>query len=304
MEKIKSLATDHVVLENERSQGVTKQVNELSTGKFFKYLYAKSMFKMFGLNLLMCLFLIPMVILYYRFTLQSMSIANTIPYNGSLGIGFAFWKGASEYAVATGNSLLSSFWLWAILGICATSFAFAGGICVIRNAFWTGELSVSKNFYKGIYQCGLVAFVGFALIGGAICGIVHLNFVMADWSKFLAVVVNIVLIAATVFLAIFVFVLTSVESTYRQPFGTSVKTSFAIIKKYFISTVLNFVMALIPIALVLWLINSALIIIVIVLALMIGMYYIVLVWQTHMMKVFSIYHPVEKIVTKRKKHIN
>lgn len=303
MERIKTPVPDNVVLENERSQGVDKQVNELSTYGFFKYIYAKSMFKMFGLNLLMCVFLAPLVYLYYRFFIQSLSVANTIPYNGSLGVGFAFWQGAETYATLTSNSLSSSFWLWAILGICAVSFAFAGGICVIRNAFWTGELKVSKYFYKGIYQCGLIAFVGFALVGGAICGIVHLNFVMTEWSKFASVVVNIALIAATVFLAIFVFVLTSVTSTYKQSLGVSVKTSIAIIKKYFISTVLNFIIALIPIVLVLWLSSSMLAVIIIILCLMIGMYYVVLVWQTHMMKIFSIYHPVEKIVVKRKKQI-
>ena len=40
MEKIKqNPQRDDVVLENERSQGVEKLVNELTTFKFFKYIY-------------------------------------------------------------------------------------------------------------------------------------------------------------------------------------------------------------------------------------------------------------------------
>ena len=60
-------------------------------------------------------------------------------------------------------------------------------------------------------------------------------------------------------------------------------------------------MSLAPIFIVLLFGNSQLFIVIIVLIAMIGMYYVVLVWQTHMMKIFSIYHPVEKKVVKHKK---
>ncbi len=294
-------ANDNVVLENERSQGVEKLVNELTTFKFFKYLYAKNMFKMFGLNLLMCIFLVPMVILYYKYLINYTAFYSTIATNSSIGLGFSYWSGITQYSTMVLNDLQSTFWLWAILSITVTSFAFAGGICVLRNAFWSGELCVSKNFYKGIYQCGIVAFIGFAIVSGAICGLQHLNIAMANTSEFLSILVNIVLWIFIGLLCMFVFALTSVMATYKQSFGVSIKTTLAIIKKYFISTVLNFLMSLAPIFIVLLFGNSQLFIVIIVLIAMIGMYYVVLVWQTHMMKIFSIYHPVEKKVVKHKK---
>ena len=150
MERVKKNRLDNVVLENERSQGVEKLVNELTTFKFFKYIYAKSMFKMFGLNLLMCLFLAPLLVVYYNFIMKMSAVTSTMSLNASVGLGFSYWVGATEYYQTAVNSLKSTFWLLAIPSITATSIAFAGGIAVVRNAFWTGELNVSKNFYKCI----------------------------------------------------------------------------------------------------------------------------------------------------------
>jgi len=301
MERVKKNSLDNVVLENERSQGVEKLVNELTTFKFFKYIYAKSMFKMFGLNLLMCLFLIPLLVVYYKYIMSMSAVTSTMSLNASVGLGFSYWVGATEYYQTAVNSLKSTFWLWAIPSIAVTSIAFAGGVAVVRNAFWTGELNVSKNFYKGIYQCGLVAFIGFALVSGAICGLQHLNFVLATLPSFVSIIINVVAWILIAFIGIIFFVLTSVIATYKQTLSVSIKTTFAIIRQYFMSTVLNFIMSLMPIFIVLLFGTSQLFIIVIVLIGMIGMYYVALVWQTHMMKIFSIYHPVEKKVVKHKK---
>ena len=301
MERVKKNRLDNVLLENERSQGVEKLVNELTTFKFFKYIYAKSMFKMFGLNLLMCLFLAPLLVVYYKFIMNMSAVTSTMSLNASVGLGFSYWVGATEYYQTAVNSLKSTFWLLAIPSITATSIAFAGGIAVVRNAFWTGELNVSKNFYKGIYQCGLVAFIGFAIISSAVCGLQHLNFVLATLPSFVSIIVNVVAWCLIALIGIVVFVLTSVIATYKQSFAVSIKTTFAIIRQYFLSTVLNFIMSLMPIFVVLLFGTSQLFIIVIVLIGMIGMYYVALVWQTHMMKIFSIYHPVEKKVVKHKK---
>ena len=301
MERVKKNRLDNVVLENERSQGVEKLVNELTTFKFFKYIYAKSMFKMFGLNLLMCLFLIPLLVVYYNFMINMSAVTSTMSLNASVGLGFSYWAGATEYYQTAVNSLKSTFWLLAIPSITVTSVAFAGGIAVVRNAFWTGELNVSKNFYKGIYQCGLVAFIGFAVIASAICGLQHLNFVLATLPSFVSIIINVVAWCLIAFIGVVIFVLTSVIVTYKQTFAVSIKTTFAIIRQYFLSTVLNFIMSLMPIFVVLLFGTSQLFIIVIVLIGMIGMYYVALVWQTHMMKIFSIYHPVEKKIVKHKK---
>jgi len=302
MEKVKpNIHKDEIILENERSQGVEKLVNELTTFKFFKYIYAKSMFKMFGLNLLMCLFLIPLIVLYYNFIMEVWALNNTLSLNASVGLGFSYWHGAAEYFNTASNSIKSTFWLWAVPAITATSIAFAGGIAVIRNAFWTGELNVSKNFYKGIYECGLVTFVGFLIVTAAVCGLQHLNFVLSTLPTFVSIIVNVFGWIIIAMLGVFVFSLSSVMVTYKQTFLVSIKTTLAIIKKYFLSTVLNFIMSLMPIFIVLLLATSQLVIIVIVLVAMIGMYYVALVWQTHMMKIFSIYHPVEKKVIKHKK---
>lgn len=302
MEKIKpNRVQNEVVLENERSQGVEKLVNELTTFKFFKYIYAKSMFKMFGLNLLMCLFLIPILVLYYNFIMEVSAVSGMISLNSSVGLGFSYWSGTADFYTMASNSLKSTFWIWAIPAITATSIAFAGGIAVIRNAFWTGELNVSKNFYKGIYECGLVAFVGFAIISGAVCGLQHLNFALVNLPSVVSVIINIVGWVIIALVGMFVFALSSVIVTYKQTFAVSVKTTLAIIKKYFISTILNFIMSLMPVFVVLLFASSQLAIILIVLIAMIGMYYVALVWQTHMMKIFSIYHPVEKKVIKHKK---
>ncbi len=292
---------ENIILQNERSGHVEKLVNELSTFKFFQYVYSKDMFKVFGMNILMCIFLIPLIYIYYNFTLSTAAFNSSIPSNGSLGLGFTYWAGLTEYAANVLNGFSTKFWLYSIPSLCAFSLAFAGGICIIRDAFWTGRIKVFKPFFVGIYQCGLVVFVGFAFISSALFGLMQLNIFAASLPSFASVVLQIAAWIIFALVCIYLFMLFSVTATYKQDISASIKTAWTLMWKYFISTLVAFVMSLVPIFLLLIFGKGQLQIIMVVVLLMIGIFYIVLVWQAHMMKIFSIYHPVEKKVIKRKK---
>ncbi len=292
---------ENIVLQNERSSHVEKLVNELSTFKFFQYVYSKDMFKIFGMNLLMCIFLVPLIYIYYQYTLDTSAFNSTIPANGSLGLGFTYWAGLTAYAKNMLNGFSTKLWLYSIPSLCAFSLAFAGGICIIRDAFWTGRIKVIKPFFIGIYQCGLIVFVGFAILSSALFGLIQLNIFAATLSSFGGVSLQIIAWIIFALICIYLFTLFSVTATYKQGFLDSIKTAWALMWKYFVSTLINFLISLVPIYLLLIFGGGQLQIIMAVIFLMIGLFYIVLVWQSHMMKIFSIYHPVEKKVIKRKK---
>ena len=295
---------DKIVLLNERSGHVEKLVNELSTGGFFKYSYSKDMFKIFGLNLLMCVFLAPLVVVYYKYMVATSAFNATLPSNSSVGMGFVYWAGLQEYSTSVLNGYSSKFWLLTIPCITCFGFALAGGLCVLRDAFWTGRVKVFKTFFKGIYECGLVVVIGIAVIAAALCGIMELNMAIANLAVALKVLINIALWIVFALFVTYCFTLFSVTATYKQSLGVNMRTAWGIMFKYITSTLFNVVMTFVPVYLVLLLGKTTFWILLAVLILMIGLFYIPLVWQTHMMKIFSIYHPVEKKVTKRKKAYN
>ena len=70
---------------------------------------------------------------------------------------------------------------------------------------------------------------------------------------------------------------------------------------YIVSTIFKFIIALLPVALLLLTFGNVIFSFVIAVFAIFGFFYVIFVWQSHMMIIFSIYNPVEKIkIVKRK----
>lgn len=291
-------------LNNERNQHVTKRLNRLNTWNFFKVLYRENIWRLFGFSILMILCLAPIFAVMILGSFSNATLSQSLPHLNSFGFSTGAWDGLSEYYARelAHNNLI--YGLYAVLGSLLASIIFSGGFAVIRDAFWTGKLStvgVFKSIGKGIKANILYSIISTVVIAFTVFGLYNFYVwgvtVMPLW---LTIVLLVLLCIVAMFLAIYLMIVCSVAVTYKQSVYENLDDSWRLLWLNVLPNILHFLLALIPIALYFLFQNSMLNTIFLVLILMFGGLYFPLVWQTHMMKTFALFHPVE---VKKKKQV-
>ncbi len=286
-----------ITLGNERNQHVTKRLNRLSTWKFFGVLYRENVMRLFGFNILMLLCLAPILVAMLFGQANASLIEQNMPLVGSFGFGTGAWRDAlssTNILIEDSNHLYG--W-YAVLGALLCTFMLSGGFAVIRDSFWTGKLStvgVFRSMGKGIVANGLYALVSAGLIACSIHGIILFygwaKFVMQTW---LAIILLVLLCLVEMFLVIYLLILCSVSVTYKQSLAQNLADSFRLLFLNVMPNIMHLLFSLLPIPFYLVFQGGALQMIATMLLLMFGGLYFPLVWQTHMMKTFALFHPVE-----------
>ncbi len=298
-----------IKLANERNSHVTKRLNRLSTWKFFKVIYRENIWRMFGYNFLMILCLLPIFVVLMLCSMRLSEIEHTMSLFNGLGFSTGAWFGSNglygtvdDYlAYLTGQTNLFYGGMTVIASLAAT-FIFSGGFAVIRDAFWTGKLStvgVFKSMWKGIKANILYAFVSTGIIALLIFGIYNFYVWFSGIIFWLAIVLTVLLAILGLFVAIYLMILCSVTVTYKQSLADSLDDAWRLMWLNILPNLIHMLVALIPIALYFVFANSLLQQIYLIVLLMFGGLYFPLVWQTHMMKTFALFHPVE--IRKKKK---
>lgn len=298
-------------LANERNSHVTKRLNRLSTWKFFKVIYRENIWRMFGFNFLMILCLVPIFIMMMLGSIRLTGISNTLPLYNGFGFGTGAWFGGSgefadvnDYLAAQIRNTNTMTGVYMIAASLLVTLVFSGGFAVIRDAFWTGKLSavgVFKSMWKGIKANILYAFASTAVIASMIFGIYELFVYLSQivGLLWLAIVLAVLLGIVALFVTMYLLILCSVTVTYKQTPYENLDDAWRLLWLNILPNLIHLLAALIPIALYFLFSNSLLQQIFLILMLMFGGLYFPLVWQTHMMKTFALFHPVE--VKKRKK---
>ena len=298
-------------LANERNSHVTKRLNRLSTWKFFKVIYRENIWRMFGFNFLMILCLVPIFIMMMLGSIKLTGISNTLPLYNGFGFGTGAWFGGSgefadvnDYLAAQIRNTNTMTGVYMIAASLLVTLVFSGGFAVIRDAFWTGKLSavgVFKSMWKGIKANILYAFASTAIIASMIFGIYELFVYLSQivGLLWLAIVLAVLLGIVALFVTMYLLILCSVTVTYKQTPYENLDDAWRLLWLNILPNLVHLLAALIPIALYFLFSNSLLQQIFLILMLMFGGLYFPLVWQTHMMKTFALFHPVE--VKKRKK---
>ena len=284
-------------LENERNEHVTKRLNRLSTWKFFRVLYRENMWRMFGFSFLMLLCLVPLFAMLVLGSINLSSLEQTLPTLNSYGFSTGIWSGvANYYAEQVVHSRIRTA-LFALSASLLFTITLSGGLAVIRDAFWTGKLSavgVFKSIWKGIKANIGYAFVSTLLIAAAVFGV----YTFCVWGQFAlplwaTIIIAIVLSIVAMLLCIYLLILCSVSVTYKQSVRANLDDSWRLMWLNILPNIVHFLVALLHVVLYFVFSSSILQIVYLTIVFMFGGLYFPLVWQTHMMKTFALFHPVE-----------
>lgn len=289
-----------IALENERCGHVTKRLNRLNTWKFFQVIYRENMWRVFGFSLLILLLLVPVFVMLIISSVQVNQLQATLPtVGGSFSTGA--WIGVEKVFAQQKLQVQTVYGLYTVAVSLVSSLILCGGFAVIRDAFWTGKLStvgVLRSFFMGIKASFLYAFASEAIIALSLFGIIIFaswaTGVMASWIMVVCIVLMSILLW---FIACYLLILCSVSVTYKQSFSANLRDAWLLMWLNILPNLLHVLFALIPVALYLITMGGMLQSIVMVLIFMFGGMYVPLVWQSHMMRTFALFHPVE---TKKK----
>ena len=284
-------------LNNERNEHVTKRLNRLNTWNFFKVLYRENIWRLFGFSILMILCLAPVFAVLILNSFNNATLLQSLPQLNSFGFSTGAWEGLTEhYAEQLAHNNLI-YGLYAVLGSLLATVVFSGGYAVIRDAFWTGKLSavgIFKSIGMGLKANILYSFVTTVVLSFTVFGLYNFYVwgvtVMPLW---LTIVLLVLLCIIAMFLAIYLMILCSVSVTYKQSVYDNLDDSWRLMWLNILPNIIHFLIAVIPVGLYFAFRNSMLNTIFMVLVLMFGGMYFPLVWHTHMMKTFALFHPVE-----------
>jgi len=285
-------------LKNERNAHVTKRLNRLSTWKFFKVLYRDNMWRLFAFSLLMLLCVAPIFGVQIWAQMSQTAFKQKLPMLNGLGFSTGVWTDVTGYyaeSIAAQNVIFGLITVGAAVLLFLT---FSGGFAVIRDAFWTGRLStvgVFKSMGKGIAANWAYSLVSVIVSAFGIFGIVMFYVwaatVMPVWA---AIILTVLLSIIALLVVCYLCILCSVSVTYKQSLYENLDDSWRLMWLNFLPNILHLIIALIPVALYFVFSGGILQSIYMVLMIMFGGMFFPLVWHTHMMRTFALFHPVEK----------
>ncbi len=290
-------------LENERNAHVTKRLNRLNTWNFFKVLYRENIWRLFGFSILMLLCVAPIFVVLMLASFRNAELLQTLPILNGYGFSTGIWQGYDSYyqtELAKNNMFMG---LMTVVSSLLVTIILSGGFAVVRDSFWTGKLStvgVFKSIGKGIKANALYALITTVVTAFSVFGL----FSFYTWSVtvlplWATIIILVVLSVIAMFLVMYLLILCSVSVTYKQSVLANLDDSWRLLWLNILPNIIHFLLALVPIALYFIFQNGMLQSLFLVIILMFGGMYFPLVWQTHMMKTFALFHPVE---VKKKKH--
>ena len=283
-----------IALENERCGHVTKRLNRLNTWKFFQVLYRENMWRVFGFNILVLLLVAPIFVMMFISTQRVLELQQTLP---TIGDQFSTgaWVGVDSVFQSQKFQLEIQYgWLMVAVSI-VSSLILCGCFAVIRDSFWTGKLAtvgVLRSFVMGIKASFLYALVSEAIIAFAVFGI--LTFINAQIvAPWLTIVLAVLMCIALLFVVAYLLILCSVAVTYKQSVGANLRDAWLLLWLNIAPNLIHVVFAILPVLLYLLTSGGMLQGLVMAFIMMFGGMYVPLVWQSHMMRTFALFHPVE-----------
>lgn len=285
-----------IALQNERSGHVTKRLNRLNTWKFFQVLYRENSGRVFGFSIFMLLLLAPIFVMLIISSTKVTELQQTLPtLNDAFSTGA--WLGVENVFEYQKFQLQVQYgWITVAVSLVA-SLILSGGFAVIRDSFWTGKLAtvgVLRSFIMGVKANILYAFVSEAIIALSLFGILT----FANWAPgviapWLAIIFVVLMAIVLLFIATFLLILCSVSVTYKQSFAANVRDAWLLMWLNVLPNIIHVLFAILPVALYLITAGGMLQGFVIAFFVFVGGMYFPLVWHTHMMRTFALFHPVE-----------
>ncbi len=150
MAKRKRGLIDRLVMGSEKSEGYARASLPSNRWELFWDIFKSRFGKLFIINLLLILFLLPTFALLIFRHMAVVNYGITYPFSQSFGVGYGAlpsMTGASENIIFMVN--LTSY-IFAPLAFCIAGIGIAGAVYVIRNMVWTEGIFVANDFWQGI----------------------------------------------------------------------------------------------------------------------------------------------------------
>ena len=275
----------------EKSEGYARAHLPSNRWQLFWDIFKGRFGKLFLINLLMILFLLP--IIFLLFLRSQMAAYNTSiePIGQSIGIGYPAIPvliGRAE-AVAAASKL--SFYLF--LPICSMigSLGLAGGFYVIRNMVWTEGIFVANDFWRGIkqnyFQIMITAFIYSVFLGitSYVLSLIDMMMVSGTGSAALWVICKILLYVFIGFFTIVAMWTLSMCVTYKLKYHQLLKNAILMTVALLPNNLFFLFLGAIP--LILFLIGGFFTIIAFIMLVLFGFSLLALVWTDYSHWVFD-----------------
>lgn len=283
-----------IKLEGERSTHLQKRLNRLSSAKFFGVLYRVNMGRMLLVNLLIVLCCIPAYYVYISAVTAVYNLTMSLPTYSIFGISSGMWIDVYSYISTASTAIYQSYMLWFALAVLMLSFVLSGVFAILRDAFWRGDMTVFASFGRGVKANYGYALISSAVIAGMGVGIVWSYwFIYPTLSTWVGILMLVGMVLVALFVTMYLLILCSVTVAYKQSVFTNLADSWNLFMLNILPTIFRFCMAMLPILLLIAF--SSLASLLVVIMLMVGLFYIPFVWQTYMMQVFALFHPIEAV---------
>ena len=282
-----------MVMGAEKSEGYARASLPSNRWELFFDLLKGRIGKLILLNLLMCLFFIPLVLLFlFRFTYMA-NVGISYPYAQGFGVGYQALTsitGLIENERLTAN--LISF-LFLPLAMAVASVGLSGGAYVMRNIVWTEGDFFVNDFWSGIrknYKQVLIISLMFSFVFYVtILGISAVNKFVAETNslQILMWILKIFMMVVMGFYSIMTLHMISMSVTYEVKLGGLIKNAYYTTMALVIPNLFFAVVGLIPFSLLLFgeFIRTLSILIII----LIGFSFFFLVWTNYCQWIYDKY---------------
>ncbi|MBQ4099887.1 MAG: hypothetical protein IJC87_07210 [Clostridia bacterium] len=114
--------------------------------------------KLFGLNLLSLLFMIPIILIFLMRYMSKTVNGQVLPFANNFGISWPIYPMSAGLEAQHAFSLNIEMFKYIIIGVAVASVAISGGFYVMRNMVWAEGVMVTSDFFRGVKKNYFVVF--------------------------------------------------------------------------------------------------------------------------------------------------
>ena len=222
---------NRILMGSEKSEGYARATMPSNRWELFWDIFKGRFWKLVLINVLMLLFLLPLIGL---FVLRYMAISGygaTMPFSQGFGVAYQTPSlvGISESVVFSVDIM---FYLFMPLVLAIAAVGVSGGAYVIRNMVWTEGIFVANDFWRGIKQ-NIKQILAVFLLYSVVFYVTVLSIALADQSiatgagaKWMFVVSKILSITILLFYSIMTMHMITMSVTYELKLTALIKNSF------------------------------------------------------------------------------
>ncbi|HBK02785.1 MAG TPA: hypothetical protein DDY77_07140 [Clostridiales bacterium] len=293
--------------------GYTRKKVEVGRWSYGASLLTGSFNKTIVLNLLMVLFLAPLIFMLARKNMSLLSASASAPFGANMILGMTPAGNMAGLKESLSFMVNREFYLFLPLCAFVLGIGLSGGMYVMRNMAWGNDVSVASAFFKGIKRNFLnvviltLCFSLFAAAAGI--GISYINYEEAiAGGKWYYLAIKICVLVVLAFLAVWYLTCVTFTETFGSSFGTMLKNSLKISFYMFPLNIFFAAFALLPVGL--FFLGTSFLFIGAMLYVLFGASFTLVVWTVYSQWLYDkfidgrltkVYEPTEKEVAEKKR---